>query len=92
MKVKGELFYDMVTHEVVEFSPRDIDMVFVQDCEIQIVSVIDYSVIDTEYLHVVTVMMRDGKIYAAQPFEDSEYAALIAEMVVQYCEDFEYGN
>lgn len=92
MKIKGELFYNMVTHEVVEFSARDVDMVFVQDCEIQIVSVIDYSVIDTEYLYVVTVMMNNGNIYAAQPFEDSRYANMIAETLAQYCEDVHYGN
>lgn len=34
MKVKGELFYNMATYEIVEFSPRDVYMVFVQDCEI----------------------------------------------------------
>lgn len=92
MKIKGELFYNMVTHEVVEFSPRDVNMIFVQDCEIQIVSVDDYGVIDTQCLYVVTVVMNDGNIYAAQPFEDSDYAEMIAGTLFRYCEDVAHGN
>lgn len=92
MIIKGELFYDMATHEIVEFSPREVDMIFVQDCEIQIVDVVDYSVVDTKYLYVVTVMMNDGAIYAAKPFENSDYATLIAETLSQYCEDTVHGN
>lgn len=92
MMILGESFYDMVTHEIVEFSPRDVDMVFVQTVEIQVVDVLNMNVVDTEYLYVATAVMSDGNIFAAQPFQDSDYANKIAETLAQYCEDVEYGN
>lgn len=92
MKIKGELFYNMVTHEIVEFSPRDVSLVFVQDCEIQIVDVTDMSIVETSYLYVVTAVMDDGEMYAAKPFESKEYASMIAATLAQYCEDVKHGN
>lgn len=92
MIIKGEPFYDMATHEIVEFSPRDVDLVFVQAVEIQVVDVLNMNVVDTEYLYVATAVMNDGSIFAAQPFQDRDYANLIAETLAQYCEDVAYGN
>lgn len=92
MRIKGENFYDMVTHEIVEFSARDVDVVYVQHCEIKIIDVNDMSIVDTEYLYVVTVIMQDGSLFAAEPFENKEYADFIAETLAQYCEDVAHGN
>lgn len=92
MEINGELFYNMVTHEVVKFSPREVGMVFVQDCEIHTVDTTDMSIVETEYVYVAMAMMLDGRIYGTEPFTNRHYAHMIATTLAGYCEDVAHGN
>jgi len=92
MKIRGQRFYDMQTHEKVKFGLPDVASVVMEECDISVVDAETSEVVSTSRLFLVIVVLNDGSFVSTKPLLDQDYAAYIAHTLADKCERWEKGS
>jgi len=88
MKVRGQRFFYMDTHEKAKFGIKDIHQVIVQQADIEVVDVETMLPVSSQELFLVIVTLEDGKFVSTKPIYDQDYAAYIATTLADKCKQY----
>jgi len=81
MKIKGQVFYDVETHEPYEIDPKKVVWIERHDAHI------DYGAIGkTLVVYLIGVMLSDDKYVLTLPMESEGLAILVAQELADICE------
>jgi len=92
MKVRGQRFYDMLTHQKSKFGLPDIASIVMEEVEIAMVDIATNEEISTTKLFLVIVKLNDGTFVSTKPLQDQDYAAYIAATLAGRVERFSKGS
>lgn len=92
MKVRGQRFYNMQTHEKLKFGLPDVVLVSLEECDVEVVDIETMQPVSTEKLFLVIVILSDGVYGSTKPLKDQDYAAYIASTLSERLENFHKGS
>lgn len=92
MNILGEPFFNMLTHEVVDFSVGEVVAVMVQPVEVVSVDLEEMVEIEMKTIYCVIVVLDDGIFYSTQPLSSELLATKIATKLSDFCKRHHASN